>query len=836
MSFANSTINVRNNATTLATVADPETSGTKLPLYRSLGADDHLSVSDFLAKPIRLYTYNGSGGTMAATDENFANDFIQHLAVQQKLKFSRLVRGTFVIDIVLTSQPYAIGQIVACNFMGPFSQYNAPLVNDTALAVAFDTKNHVILDMATTNTASMHVPLRTKNPYIVVSRTDSDLVNHQFGIACLTPIVNSQDGTASPFTVSVFVSMINTEIAIPVIEDDGSIYTSEVQRTADGPLSYPMTVLSAATAKLAKVPVIGPFALATSVISGAIGQVASIFGYSRPVDLSSPPYPHEEDFTTAVGEIRSKTLCLDPTNETSFPGTHVGDSGDSLTFQNILCRWGIIEFTNWSTGTVRGTTLDYIPVTPGYSSQVYSNVWALSPLSYGSMMYQLWRGTTEYEITIPCNHFVRGKLRVGWSPTIISNTVTKYSDITQNMPSVVIDLSLGSQITLKVPWGSYRSYLNVYAPPDDLKLTTREGAVNGYLYFIVEDPLVAQAAALTLTIITRVRAGQDYQLQIPDVTKLQTLHRQLYNAEFGGNTTIQTDVSQPQGSYVTGVNVDTYNTDGQYDQFTMEATEISPVLEQTHSLLPTSSNEYSTLVHMGEMYTSFRPALQRFYPYYFFRPGTGTAGGISTTHFPYLPWEPLFNSTGVGNTTYPPMMMTPLRWLSNLFYGVHGTIRYRLSPGSVGSTNYLPRINFYRSFDYPFFRRYGNTDPAIVRWIRGKSYAGMGEASFVPSNGESVIVDAPYQFVSQYLPTAKNGEIATTTGYGYGITMSMMNPQPVGTYMELYAAAGEGFNPVIWNGVPLLASMSPGSTTGALLEGEIDSLEELEDFVDYHGD
>jgi hypothetical protein len=62
-----------------------------------------------------------------------------------------------------------------------------------------------------------------------------------------------------------------------------------------GKVSGPMTSIASVAGSMGKVPVIGPYATATSTIAKAIGSVAKMFGYARP-PIETPMAPMRPDY------------------------------------------------------------------------------------------------------------------------------------------------------------------------------------------------------------------------------------------------------------------------------------------------------------------------------------------------------------------------------------------------------------------------------------------------------------------------------------------------------------------------------------------------------------
>jgi len=816
-------LNQNDKLAVIASAATPDISGSSLPLDVVIGKPNTFSANHWLARPRLMYTYTNTGSMTAPIFQTPINDYFSDNDILYKTKYMSLFRGTAVYDFVFTASPYACGQIVVATFMDTFANMNASTVDPTLVPAAFVTKNHIIIDAGTNNTAQIRQPLTGKNAYLnIANGLDINISLFNMGVCTLTNIVNTQDGTNVAWTLRVYLSFEDTDLCIPTGQGQTAVYSMmEKTMTKDGPVSFPASVISSIGKTLSNVPIIGPFAYATSMIAEGVANIASLFGFSRPKSLMNRNFPHDVDIASYAGELEVKTITLDPMQEIPIDSSFLGDNIDPLSFKNIICREGLVAYGTWSTSNTSLSTLIScrLPVTPSVCVPAVANCYSFSPLAYGSQMFSLWRGTIKYRYVVPANRFVRGKLRILWNPGQIPAGFASgdWNQTSQNAPSVMLDLSMSSEVTIEVPYANLQSYCPIFMPGTSLTAMdpTQTGYnVNGYLYVVVEEPLIAQAASLTLSVLIYMSAGDDFEMQIPNTTHLQYIRRELYNASYSTHTVLTPSTfNYAEPALASGPQV-IYN-DLEYNTYTMMSNENQPVLQTSFKLLPFSNTSDVAINYMGEKFLSFRPALKRFYTYYNtmdqYTQGY-SVGPWGAIFLPYLPIEPLYQTIS-STYYYPPFLMTPVRYISNLFYGVRGSIRYRFTPYNVGvvttTTEPLPiSMQVSRNFLNPY-TFIGIIDHKLS-WLFARSVASSGEASFLSSQGEPVVFEVPHQFVSQYIPTLKPSY--TTTSYGFQLSMQTPSTDNPTIYGEFTCAAGEDFNPVIWNGVPIVSMFPPGGT------------------------
>jgi hypothetical protein len=351
---------------------------------------------------------------------------------------------------------------------------------------------------------------------------------------------------------------------------------------------------------------------------------------------------------------------------------------------------------------------------------------------------------------------------------------------------VVLDFSCGTEATITVPWGQNVPYL-----PCMLMNGANFLYLNGVLSITVEEPLITPSAAYIQEVLVYVCAGDDFEFHIPTQIFINAIHRQPYDATATAWSNTVTYAPPAAGAATTVPGYDNYSV------YTMEENAQNPKLTLSANVMPFSHSTLPCTMNMGERFTSLRPLLKRFYPYMNIRDKDGTAPGYLSYFIPYLPFDSDVTGNGVTNSVTL-SIQTPLRYISNMFAGVRGSIRYKIMP--VGVENFIgnnAKVSIYRDFDK--YRTVTTTDMILFGyWPSTKVEASTGEALYAWQAAESIIVDVPHQFVSNYRTTA----ISLLTNIYYGIRVVFLegwNPR-----VEVYNSAGEDFMPVIWNGTPIV--------------------------------
>lgn len=307
----------------------------------------------------------------------------------------------------------------------------------------------------------------------------------------------------------------------------------------DGPISAPASAIADMAGKLSSVPIIGPMARATEMGAGAVGDIAKLFGYCAPADISAPTKVRIDDWCELAPCNRARqeyVLSADAQAETTVDPAIAGlGSEDQMAFSYICSKpclisqpvWKVSTTTASSTGQyASGTTaqkdvLFVAPVTPLYSRLGAENVsgagqnylgffksvaspgvsiptpevgdwdvmqqtasytafrsacWQPTPNCHVARLFHYWRGTICFKIEVVASKFHAGTIMLAYDPQ--DDTLSSTSNL---RVSKIVDISETKEIYFEIPWCSARSYLEV-----DPCSNFANGTVDGAMY---EEPV-----------------------------------------------------------------------------------------------------------------------------------------------------------------------------------------------------------------------------------------------------------------------------------------------------------------------------------------------------------
>lgn len=590
-------------------------------------------------------------------------------------------------------------------------------------------------------------------------------------------------------------------------DDEDLFYeqTSESHEANTGVISGPASVIASGASLFEDLPIIGPFALATRIGASAVGEIARLFGFSRPRDDSKPGYPHAANYAVSIGEVRAKQLTTDPNQEVTIDASFLGDKGDSLSFQNTIMRSGYCYRFAWTQSHTSGQALFNLPVSPMLST-ISSNTFfvAPTPLAYSSLLFQAWRGSLVYNVVIPANRFVRGKLRVYWSP---SSTASAINIVTNNALSVLIDLTQTIDMDITVPYLAETLYKAVSNFHDNTLIDER--FINGFLHFVVEEPLIVNNSTWTAQILIHIRADHNFELAIPTNANLNSVY---YSSFTPGNGIHQSALQNQQNPPTTKADNTLW-----YEQTSSgtDSNDVNPLLTSGVNLFPEACFDGKpALIHIGERIPSLRPLLKRFSPLTVYDGFEATMPGYMYNYFiPYYP-QPQYTivNNNTGNFIVTPYLNTPTTYLSRMFGGMRGTMRYGISDDDGSSVDYMYAQ---RTYGYDYNITY--FDMKLANLSIFNSMYRYGQNLF-RKEYEPLVIDLPYQNAHWFYPTAialtatYTGTTADEQGLGvqkYGLMISERNVNANQKEKYITQAVGEDFQFVIYNGPPIIYSRIP---------------------------
>lgn len=614
----------------------------------------------YLSRPVNIATLTWTVGGNINTTLAPWSLYMSHPSIKRKLDNYYLFRGNLHVKFVINASPFYFGcTMVSYN---PLSSFKAPEINLSAGVpnVPLSQLPRMFLYPSVSQGGSMKLPFIYHKEWLnLVSASDVTDMGTLY-IRTLDVLKNA-NGATTPINVQVYAWVEEVELSGPTLELS---LQSGKDEYGQGIISKPASAIARAANQLSTLPVIGPYATATSMVAGTMGQVAKLFGYTNvPVieevkDMHIAPFP--KFASTDIGTPIDK-LTLDSKNELTIdPKVCGADFGDELSISSIVQRESLLTDYDWQTSDLVDARLFSIAVIPTLqrtTAGVSQEIINLTPMSLVAKAFDYWRGDIEFRFKIICSQYHRGRLRFSWDP--ISSNLSTTTDTTTETYTKIVDIAESTDVTLRIPYMQQVAWSQCGDLVADSNLfgtnviSSSPLFSNGVLTVRVLTELTAPITASTIKVLVFVKGSENLEFANP--RNIDPLNR-----------------------------ISPYTVQSGLLAYDNEDEDISSI-----ALQPSVPSKHIDLIYNGESIKSIRTLLRRTQA----QRTSILNRAVTTTHllvqngsyFSRLPIYPGFDPNGVNNATAPiaaatkPYNFVPystLNWFGQCFLGCRGSIHW----------------------------------------------------------------------------------------------------------------------------------------------------------------
>lgn len=492
-------------------------------------------IKEFLAKPIELQTGSISSSDNATTFPNI--EVLQsHLAnAVSACKVSGFlgIRATQVFRLQINANRMQQGRYIM--FWLPLGGAGTVAGANSTVELALRTTNkttvtqlpHVEIDINNTTEAILEVPFISIFPYFPLGGATT--TNHSLGIVRLYPYsplsVPSGSSTAS---YSIYSTLKDIKLVGPTIPQmalgrkipvgrPSDPTTSEQAEAGIGPISGMAKKVSVLGDSIASAfPALSVITAPVSWAADIIGGVASVFGWSNPIDLSEvsravqtiQPWANNCDMPDAAMPI-----SLFGRNQVEILPGFAGSDIDEMSIDYIKTIPAYISSFTFTTSHHIGDSLYNLPITMDSFKTTFTDtgpqvINVNTPVAYLSKFFQVWRGSVRLTLKIVKTEFHSGRIEVIYipqEPTGVNGDAptTSTRDNRAFTHREIIDIRSGNQIDILVPYVSIVPWRAI-------------NEVLGNVQIYVINPLVAPSnVSSTITFLVEVAGGTDLMYNIP---------------------------------------------------------------------------------------------------------------------------------------------------------------------------------------------------------------------------------------------------------------------------------------------------------------------------------
>jgi hypothetical protein len=710
---------------------------------RSDGWDSKLELTSFLRRPVRIYETTWTVGNFLRDDFFPWDAYLNTASIRRKLENYLYLRGSLKLQIFINGTQFHYGKgIVAYTPFGAAQHPSrtpgsAPVLDN----VQYSQKPHVLLDPTDNVGGEMTLPFVFPHNW-VRHTVQSDLQQlGQIDLSSFNKLGHALGDVTSPVRIAIFAYM-DDDVALSGSTQFSS-QSGKQDEYGEGVLSKPASAVARLAGRLKDVPIIGTYARATEIGAGAVGKIASLFGYCRPLNLD-PITKFRPNYlgnvaNTSIEEAADK-LTFDPKQELSIDPKIIGisDNTDQLSVPYIAQKWSYLTRTPWSASDAADSHLFSMVVNPGmYGTQTISTIdeVMLTPMAFASLPFRYWRGSIKVRVQVAASKFHKGRLRLTYDPNGPNSTLEWGGGYHE-----IMDISEKRDMEFTIHWNQDRQFLEirnpmltaspspVYDPADGGTPGVNPIAVdldndNGVFEIRVLNELVRPSEDDTDTpdINIFVAAGDDFEVMMPYCRNLENIS---YVSQSGLTEATPSD-SAPSGSG----EIDTIDiAGGSYE------------------------TDVASLTYAGETFQSFRNMLKRYhYHTSYINPYEGTALGLSWVWNFAHPRFPTYKGNDVSNPFSSENEVwaktTLMNYLTPAFAARRGGIRWKYNFNS-NVLNQAPRGRM-----------------SVCRWFGG-----------VPSDTQSSIIKLNDGSANNAVSTARSVYYSNITGDGASLTTTLACP------------------------------------------------------------
>lgn len=726
--------------------------------------------------------------------------FLQNKRVANRLNNYFLLGGNLHVKVMINGNGFYYGRAL-------LDYLPLPSLDDVTefstlgidAAVGASQRLHMYIDPTTSQGGEMIMPMLW--PYDRVGLIVGEYAD--LGKLILRELsgLKHANGATTPVEITYFAWMTDVQLSIPTTANVPGLVPQSSERDESkgseygtGPLSLPLSAVSAVAAAAANVPVLAPMAMATSMVAGSLGRLAKAFGYSRPPLLADirPVRP------TAFG-ICSVTdlsddvqkLTLTSKQELSIdPRIGGAEAPDEMVIADIATKESWLTSFPWTVGRGQDDCLFSIRATP-HLARITSSVYYLSAMCFAAAPFAYWRGTLRVRLSVVASAHHKGRLRIIYDPHFISSTE---ANVAFNR---VVDLETEREITIDVPWSQKRHFLTTRSLGGNGwssgyfngAIGTARNDANGVLGVYVLNTLTSPNSTVNNDISVQVFVSMiDLEVATPDTTYTSSL-TPVYNYT-------------PQSS--------------EFDEVPVESTDCDLCMVEDD---PTP-DKYK--VYFGERVTSFRQVLKRYVLHSMFSVVTAGVGTqhvvIANSDFPqYRGYTtvPLHATSTGGKYNY--VQSTLMSWVVPAYLGMRGGIRskYHLCSGtSVGHTTMM--VSRARPPRTPGVSSTALVDTSNSRLAASMLTSGygklmsMGAAMTDPKVQPVLEVEFPYFKNTRFDPAKRvSGDNLVDISPSYCChTLELVTRAASDAYVERYVSTAEDFQLLYFQGAPPLRALT----------------------------
>ena len=609
-------------------------------------------LGNFLSRPVKIQEYDWVPTAQLFESFDPWSDFVSDPAIVNKIAKYRNLRMNLKLKVIINGNGFYYGRALL--------SYNPYLYADdvTMNRAFFDVdlvqasqKPHILIDPTSSQGGEMTLPFIWHHNALDITQANYASMLGRCTIHDFSSLEHANGGT-SRITVSVYAWAEDVCLTVPTTHNPGLVvpqsdnkivgnridehgfpmrpsYENQASKkknrkvsntmahgslgstndefSTDGLISKPASAIAKAANAMSMIPMLAPYAKATEMVATKVGQIARLFGYSRPQIMSDVTSFKPRFIGNLCNSDTPESLVklsLDSKNELSIDTRIFGLGGaDELAIASIASRWSYWRQFDWLVSDGAETLLASIKVSPNYtgtmptgnSMEIHSTA-----LAFAAAPFEAWQGSIKFRFNVVCSEYHRGRLRLVYNPRTSPGGPIPYNTVY----STVIDISEDRDFEYEVKWADIKAWArnvplydtayqnSMFA--DLVPVSVGNDNDNGSLsLYVVNELATPGASTADIKVQVWVAGGDDFAVAIPSSGGLDALS--VFPRPQSGTQLIYTNQADEE---MLATTQDDSNA----------PTEVTPIPTFGDSLK--TDNQF--LVYQGEQIVSFRELLRRY--------------------------------------------------------------------------------------------------------------------------------------------------------------------------------------------------------------------------------
>lgn len=819
-----------------------------------LASNNDSTLGEFLSRPIRAQTYTWAVGQPLYQDFNPWSAFITNPRVAEKLANYELLRCKMNMKIVISGTGFHYGRaIVSYN---PLTGYDDITTTRNFLdidIVGASQRPHFYLNPTNNTGGEMTMPFFFLQNYMSLSKQDYN----DMGTVNIKGFDNLKhaNGGDDPVTITVYLWATDVVLTMPTSITTAAAFTPQAgsknkggKKTAtnsnggravgnkmnsgdeygQGIISKPASAIANAAGMLATIPAIAPYARATQMVSEKVGQIAMLFGYSRPPVVTDillqKPSPTGNLANVDAADAVNR-LTLDSKQELTIDSRTVGlDGVDQMSLKSIQSRESYLGNFEWKTTDAVDSILWNSYVTPNlYRSggAVAGAEMHPTPMSMLAQYFTNWQGSIKFRFQIVKSNFHKGRLLLRWDPRSHGAAIS-YNTVY----SRVVDIAEEDDFEVTIGWGQNRPFLSSQQMNENntyfgtTRLTTDSNNLfNGILEVDVLNSLVSPSVDSDIRINVFVSACDDMKWGAPNPDRLRNLHLFPIPQGEAAETPNLIEEYSPQSGEVMAAG-SAADISGTTNDDTDRPVDVSNIQDMSSTL---GETDHQMEVFFGEAPTSLRDLLRRYYATRTWIPPAVANNNlqVNTLRLKAYPYHTGYDTDGLDQTAsaapYTYGQTHPLTWFAPCYAGWRGGLRKKLLfDGSSGTNPTVTRYGFlsgkgFQTSSLPIDGQTTSEDIQIFLSEQNNRFTIGGSAATNLGVNNTIEVEVPfYNGVRLQSPRQPNASFncgahsVQVQSLSADLDGTVTADRVINTGFQDWTATGEDFTLFFWSGTPIV--------------------------------